>query len=199
MTNNANKKLLANGLVLSRQRPIAYTEDVSPLNAVDVRWFAPPTYENIVPAQPLEEPASIDLSRSMKIKRRISLSRGPSLRLKTLFAVPSPHHRRGLSDIAVHPMIPKEEMVVTEEEVEAEKGHGQRTPVEGKYFEELSTDDRFWLRNSTAHIYQQQSSAKDNWLVRKLSIPKRPLPSIPISRIQKQLSLRRRVEAILAN
>ncbi|KAI8584340.1 hypothetical protein K450DRAFT_219378 [Umbelopsis ramanniana AG] len=197
MTNNANKKLLANCLVLSRQQPIAYTEDVSPLNAVDVRWFAPPTYANIVPTQPLEEPANVDSSRSMKIKRRISLSRGPSLRLKTLFAVPVPHHRRGFSDIAVHPMVPKEEMVVTEEEVE--KGHEQRTPVEGKYFEELSTDDRFWLRNSTTHIYQQQSSAKDNWLVRKLSIPKRPLPSIPIGRIQKHLSLRRRVEAILAN
>jgi hypothetical protein len=198
MTNNANKKLLANCLVLSRQRPIAYIEDVSPLNAVDVRWFAPPTYANIVPTQPLEEPATIDSSRSMKIKRRISMSRGPSLRLKTLFAAPAPHHRRGFSDIAVHPMVPKEEMVVAEE-VEVEKEHEQRTSVKGKYFEELSTEDRFWLRNSTTHIYQQQSSAKDNWLIRKLSIPKRPLSYLPISRIQKQLSIRRRAEAILAS
>jgi hypothetical protein len=95
-------------------------------------------------------------------------------------------------------MVPKDEMAVTEE-AEAEKEHGQRTPIEGKYFEELSTEDRFWLRNSTTHIYQQQSSVKDNWLVRRLTIAKRPLSSLPISRIQKQLSIRRRVEAILAN
>jgi len=198
MTNNANKKLLANCLVLNRQRPMAYINDVSPLNAVDVRWFAPPTLAHIVPTQPTEESINIDSTRPMKIKRRISLSRGPSLRLKTLFTAPAPHHRRVVSDIAVHPMVLKDEKAVTEE-AEAEKEHGQRTPIEGKYFEELSTEDRFWLRNSTTHIYQQQSSVKDNWLVRRLTIAKLPLPSLPISRIQKQLSIRRRVEAILAS
>jgi hypothetical protein len=197
MTNNANKKLLANCLVLNRQRPIAYLEQSSPLKAVDVRWFAPPTYSHQIssPPPPTEIAILVQSPCSTKQKRRMSLGRGPSLRLKTLFAAPATPSRKFLPDIAVHPLIQQREIV--NELIEQDKSKCQRTQVEGKYFDELSIEDRFWLRNTTTHIYQQQSTANESWLVRRLSIPKRPPANLSVNRLHRKFSLKRALGMVL--
>ncbi|GAB5592287.1 hypothetical protein Unana1_07187 [Umbelopsis nana] len=196
MTNSANKKLLANCLVLRRQRPIAYLDETSPLKSVDVRWFAAPTYSQVMPSPPLVETVDFESLRTVKQKRRMSLSRGHSLRLKTLFASPAPQNRKVLTDISVHPLIPPKEVDVNEV-IDVVKKKSQRTQVEGRYFDDRSMEDRFWLRNSTTHIYQQQSTANESWLARRFSITKRPLSSLSISRPHRQFSLKRALETVL--
>jgi hypothetical protein len=199
MTNNAKKSLLANGLALKRERPIAYTSNESPLTQVDVRWFAAPIYSQPAISSPTTlrplDPESP--SKENRRKRGKNLGRGPSLRLKTLFATPLPHSRLIFHDTSIHPYpLQKEPSSSCLQQL---RSPPLRSPVEGKQRDDLSTEDRFWLRNTTTHIYQQHNQINETWLIRKLSLSKLQLSSVSVHRLQRQFSLKRVIENVIPN
>lgn len=196
MTNYAKTTLLANGLALKRERPVAYTNNASPLDQVDVRWFAAPIYSQPVISPPVEI-HYLDQespSKANRRKRGKSIGRGPSLRLKTLFVSPLPH-RLILQDTSVHPyQLQKEPLSNCLQQL---RSPPLRSPVEGKQKDDLSNEDRFWLRNTNTHIYQQHNQVTENWLIRKLSLTKLQLSSISVNRLQRQFSFKKAIETVI--
>ncbi|KAJ2964273.1 hypothetical protein NQZ79_g754 [Umbelopsis isabellina] len=197
MTNYAKTTLLANGLTLKRERPIAYTNNESPLNQVDVRWFAAPIYSQpaISPPLALQPLDQVSPSKASRRRRGKSIGRGPSLRLKTLFASPLPHNRMILQDTSIHPyQLQKEPHSSCLQQL---RSPPLRSPVEGKQKDDLSNEDKFWLRNTTTHIYQQHNLVNENWLIRKLSLTKLQLSSVSVNRLQRQFSFKRATETVI--